>query len=251
MNRILFVSIFCLSILSCCKEGVDDRPNQSNSKLLKRITSTYNNGNPEVDEFFYDANKKIIKDQSGNNITTYEYLPNQIKTTRINQTSKEIQTINEINLDEKGRAKLINSKNKEGKIIAYTEYEYDANGFARKVVNGYPNQTASHREYLIEDGNYIGGKRFTGGTHTRNFEYKFENKKSKLPYSVFSLFPSETFFGKPYKNYINEYKELDLTGKVVYHTKSTYEYDKEGYPTKIITLKVLTGDKSTDLYLYQ
>jgi hypothetical protein len=251
MNRILFVSIFLVSILSCSKEGIDEGPNQSNTKLLKKITSIYNNEKPEISEYFYDANRKIIKDQSGDNITTYEYLPNLIKTTRINQVSKEIQTINEINLDEKGRAKQINSKNKEGKIIAYTEYIYDANGYALKVVNGYPNQTPSHREFVIQDGNYIGGKRFTGDTHTRNFEYKYENKESKIPWSVFSLFPSETYFGKPYKNYINEYKELDLTGKVVYHTKSILEYDKDGYPLKVTLTNILTGDKSIDTYIYE
>jgi hypothetical protein len=251
MNRLLLISIFCISVLAFSKEGTAGAQDQLTTKLIKKITSVYKNEKPEVEEYFYDASRRLIKNQDADNITTYEYLPNLIKGTRINRTSNEIQTINEINLDKNGRAMMVNTKNKEGKIIAYTEYLYDVNGFATKVVNGYPNQTPSHREFTIQNDNYVQGKRFSGNKHTRNFQYSYENIKNKMPYSVFSMFPSASIFGKPSKNLVKEYKETDLNGKIEYHNTVTYEYDKDNYPIKIITTNMLTGDKSIDSYVFE
>ncbi|HMP30373.1 MAG TPA: hypothetical protein PKD85_12285, partial [Saprospiraceae bacterium] len=233
MKKSILYCILFIVITSCSKSIDDDGGQDSNKgKLVKKITSVFENNQPEFEEFFYNSEGQLIKSERNSDITTYLFIGNQIKTSRVSKTNGELQSINEINIDAMGRAKLVNTLDKNGKVIAFTEYEYDVNNYVIKVVNGYPNQLPNHREFIVSNGNYIGGKRFTQNKQSRSFEYEYSSKVNKLPYAVYNLFPSNKYFGTPSKNLVKAYREKDLDGKVVYNIEVAYEFDKDGYATK-------------------
>jgi hypothetical protein len=253
-RNLLFLILPLVFLASCGKDTMDDvnTNNSDKNQKLIRIKSISGDGSVSQDSFGYDMSGKLIKIVSDDDVTTIEYLSGKVKTTRVGKTDGVIQNVNEINLDQNGRTSLINSYNKDGKLISYTERGYNVEGYLTKLVSGYPGSQPTSREFEILNGNVVSGKRFNNNQHTANYFYDYYTTQNKLEYAPYAYFPETDIFGKNTSNNLKEYKEVNLQGKTTYHISFKYIFDNNGFPNKITVTDLLTNKVNyTDEYLFR
>lgn len=247
-------TVLILMVAAACKKQATVTPTPSNPKAGKKFTQVdymYENVMDDASKYTYDNTGRISSNIEVAYTHYFEYQsPSKLLVTRKSNSDNSVMRTFEATLNDQGFITSLISKDKIGAIIENTSITYDSQGYLIKHFTQAGNSSYG-REYVIENGKIISGKKFNNGVQTGSEIFNVDmSKENKQCFTVFGYWHSQNLFGKPLKYLIIEGKEFDATGALKWHTKNNYESDADGDVTKITTQFVIDGTTGVTTYKY-
>lgn len=230
MKKLLFAIASAMLFVSCSKKN-DVAPPPSASKKLTKEVNVYDGGTPEINEFAYDAQGRLITITANNKISTFSYPDAGRITSEVrNKITNALTNTSEYTLDANGRITTVVYKSSTGTVTQTSEITYDAQGYVNKYTITYAGQAPYWFEYSVSNGNYTGRKQYENGNLVNTTTYTLDPARThKSVFGVLNFFPTETLFGKHGKNPVVELKTVDAAGTTIWHSQSTFQFDTDGY----------------------
>lgn len=251
--KVITTTLLLMAVASCKKQATITAvpSNPKAGKKFVQVDYMYGNVIDDASKYTYDNSGRIISNIEINYTHYFEYQsPSKLLVTRKSNSDNSIIRTFEAMLNEKGFITSMITKDKTGTILENTSIIYDSEGYLIKHFTQAANSSYG-REYVIENGKLISGKKFNNAVQTGNTVYMVDaSKENKQSFTAFGYWHSQNLFGKPLKYLVNEAKEFDAAGVLKWHTKNSYERDADGDVTKITTQFVSDGTTGVTLYKY-
>ncbi|RXK58775.1 hypothetical protein ESA94_15405 [Lacibacter luteus] len=253
LQTVTAVILFLLTITSCRKD-VTVTPSLVNPKAGKKFVQVdymYDNVLDDVSKYTYDNSGRISSCIEPDYSYFFEYQSaTKLMVTKKSNSDNSIARTIEATLNEKGFITSIITKDKSGVVLENTSITYDGEGYLVKhSTQAYGGSYG--REYVIENGKLISGKKFNNGAQTGSMVYTVDaSKENKQHFTAWGYWHSHNLFGKPLKYLPIEEKEFNAAGVLTWHSKDSYERDADGDVTKIITQFVSDGTTGVTTYKY-
>jgi hypothetical protein len=259
MKKLIIALTAIVTMASCKKENVttaaapDPTPIPGVTKTLVKTSYVYDNGAPDAQYYTYDAEGRIATIKDDTRTTTFNFISaaSLVATERKNSDNSIIST-KECTINEKGFVTKIINKSPGGALILTYDYTYTADGYVSATKITFASGSTTEDVYTIADGNVVASKRYYDNVLSSNSEYSYDNTKvNKTRMSLQSYWNVPGLFGKSSKNMWIEYKTINTSSTIIWHSQSTYEFDADGYPTKQTVNYVLQGKQGVDTFTYQ
>ncbi|NCU06047.1 MAG: hypothetical protein GXC73_18945 [Chitinophagaceae bacterium] len=248
------VAAFLVVAVASCKKQATAISAPASSKAGKKFTQVdymYQNVLDNASKYVYDNAGRISSNIEADYTDYFDHQSaSKLVVTRKSNTDNSIMRTYEATLNEKGFVTSMISKDKTGAVIETTTITYNSEGYLIKhTTQGIGSSYG--REYVIENGKIITGKKFNNGVQTGNEVFTVDmSKENKQSFTAWGYWHSHNLFGKPLKYLIVESKEFDAAGTLKWHRKNNYERDADGDVTKISTQFISEAATGITTYKY-
>ena len=241
---------------SCSKENTlasapSIQPPVMATKKISQISYSYNGSTSENESMTYDAQGRLATYTEDDRTSSFAYTSGtKLEVTRRKKSDNSIDRIYDCTMNSHGA--ITEMLFKENNVIKYNyQLEYNSDGYLTKIKGINPGYV--YEEYFeIVDGNVVSSKLYYDGVQSSNRQYFPDNTKpNKTFFSTWAYWPCATLFGKPSKYHLKEFKDLNMSNTLTWHTKYMMETDAQGYPVKITTDFILQGTKGVTNYSFQ
>ena len=234
----LFIALVAIATFASCKKETLDTlvpvvaQEPVFSKNVKTSSYSYNGSVPEIENFSFDAQGRIIsykKEYPGSiRIQTFDYATaGKIFSTYTNNGI--VTTTYECSVNNQGYITANIIKNAAGALVYTYNYTYDANGYMVKSASTNAAGITDHVEYKIEGGNLIERKLYYNGVLSNTGKYTYDLTKYNCFKYSYGANWAGVGFGKSSKNLISNYQETNASGTVTWNINYNYQLNASGY----------------------
>jgi hypothetical protein len=245
-GKILFgvVSIFLLILFSCSKDNSD------NIKLLKKLVETSSDGTSNTTLFTYKGNEIVNTDNEKQHVD-YTYtnglITKIITKTKVNQSSTSL----EFTYD---KDKLVGIKSSDNYSIKFTHKSDETVSYQKTTLSSQNEEVkVCHGVLFFKNKNLIKDKRTLDDTEpgiTSNYDLSYEYDLKNNPF--YNILGFDKLLNQNDLISINNSQigiveatitnaEDQITSSANFY-KSSFKYDKEGYPTEKVAESVMPSD---------
>ena len=242
MKQIKTIAVVCAILLaasSCSKDKV--QPNDQTNDQTRRLTRFSNTiGSPYAEDYEYDSQGRIVKEENNYDLTTYVYSGNTITIKEIRKTDANRQVaLITANMDAQGR--IISSTGVteyiKGTVVnVQTVLEYNAEGYIVKFVRTDNGVTEIKYEYGYANGNLVSKKYYLQGVYkseeTTEYDLSKPDRIGQNPtYALGFYFNGQE--GKTNKNLGIGGKLIQANNTISWTYNKVYEMDNQNFPVKM------------------
>lgn len=228
---LLFILPLMAFTFNACSKDDDGDELGGSTKLVKTLTV-----DDDTHAFIYDSENRIKSVTCKHISYSYQYQGNTVIGTPTVYDPSFVQNYEHYTLNDAGKLMKFEEKDSDGEVLSSIQYTYGSDGYVSKSVSDY-----GIINYTWHNGNLV---TISDGNTTHTITYNdVENKIGSLwvdlPEDLMNLYGQ--LKGMSPKNY-----PIAITGSN--SNTFTYTFDKDGYPTEIITKGAFTEKR---VYTYQ